>query len=176
MFNYEIMSVQFERPCPVYDGFLKLSSMDSEPWSPRTMGECMRFRCVSCGVTQKRMECDRGGSTEHCARLRLALIDVAGDRDSPGMTENCFGFAAVGSRWCRAESRSSDLENGQSGHRAIRSSASGRAERRVCTSAQSPRVVSTISRCASRTEADGRSALLGLRTRLLTDLRQFFLF
>jgi hypothetical protein len=124
----------------------------------------------------KRMECDRGGSTEHCARLRLALIDVAGDRDSPGMTENCFGFAAVGSRWCRAESRSSDLENGQSGHRAIRSSASGRAERRVCTSAQSPRVVSTISRCALRTEADGRSALLGLRTRLLTDLRQFFLF
>jgi hypothetical protein len=52
MFNHEITSVQLKRPCPVCDGFLELSTMDSEPWSSRTMGECVRFRCTICGMTQ----------------------------------------------------------------------------------------------------------------------------
>jgi hypothetical protein len=38
--------------CPVCDGSLVLSSMDVEPWSPRTMGERRRFRCTNCGMTQ----------------------------------------------------------------------------------------------------------------------------
>ena len=52
MFNQEVTSVRLERPCPVCDGFLKLLSMDSEPWSSRTMGERVRFRCASCGMTR----------------------------------------------------------------------------------------------------------------------------
>jgi hypothetical protein len=52
MFNHEITSVLFNRPCPVCDGFMELSSIDSEPWSPRTMGERLRFSCTGCGMTQ----------------------------------------------------------------------------------------------------------------------------
>jgi endogenous inhibitor of DNA gyrase (YacG/DUF329 family) len=52
MSDYEITSVQFNRPCPVCDGVMELSSIDSEPWSLRTMGERLRFRCASCGMTQ----------------------------------------------------------------------------------------------------------------------------
>jgi hypothetical protein len=52
MSDPEITVVQFNRPCPVCDGFMELSSIDSEPWSPRTMGERLRFCCRSCGMTQ----------------------------------------------------------------------------------------------------------------------------
>jgi hypothetical protein len=31
---------------------MELSAIDSEPWSPRTMGERLRFRCASCGMMQ----------------------------------------------------------------------------------------------------------------------------
>jgi C4-type Zn-finger protein len=52
MSDQEIKVVQFNRPCPVCDGFMELSSIDSEPWSLRTMGERLRFCCKSCGMTQ----------------------------------------------------------------------------------------------------------------------------
>jgi hypothetical protein len=52
VFNHEIMSVQLNRPCPVCDSFMKLLAIDSKPWSARTMGERLRFRCASCGMTQ----------------------------------------------------------------------------------------------------------------------------
>jgi hypothetical protein len=52
MFDHEITSVQFSRPCPVCDGFMELNGIDSEPWSLRTMGERLRFRCTSCGIAQ----------------------------------------------------------------------------------------------------------------------------
>jgi hypothetical protein len=52
MFDHEITSVQFNRLCPVCDGFMELNGIHSEPWSLRTMGERLRFRCASCGLTQ----------------------------------------------------------------------------------------------------------------------------
>ena len=52
MFDHEITSFQFNRPCPVCDGVMELWSIDSEPWSPRTMGERVRFCCTGCGMTQ----------------------------------------------------------------------------------------------------------------------------
>ena len=52
MSDHEITIVQFNRPCPVCQGFMELSSIDSEPWSLRTMGERLRFCCKSCGMTQ----------------------------------------------------------------------------------------------------------------------------
>jgi hypothetical protein len=51
MSNDEITTVDFNRPCPVCDGVMELSSIDSEPWSLRTLGECVRFCCTSCGMT-----------------------------------------------------------------------------------------------------------------------------
>jgi endogenous inhibitor of DNA gyrase (YacG/DUF329 family) len=51
MLDHEI-TVQFNRPCPVCGGVMELSSIDSEAWSPRTMGERLRFYCASCGMTQ----------------------------------------------------------------------------------------------------------------------------
>jgi endogenous inhibitor of DNA gyrase (YacG/DUF329 family) len=48
----QITSLQFNRPCPVCDGIMELSAINSEPWSLRTMGERLQFRCPSCGVTQ----------------------------------------------------------------------------------------------------------------------------
>jgi hypothetical protein len=30
---------------------MELSSIDSEPWSLRIMGERLRFNCTSCGMT-----------------------------------------------------------------------------------------------------------------------------
>jgi hypothetical protein len=52
MLDHEITSLQFNRPCAVCDAVMELSSIDSEPWSPRTMGERLRFSCTSCGMTQ----------------------------------------------------------------------------------------------------------------------------
>jgi hypothetical protein len=52
MFDHEITSLQFNRPCPVCDGAMALSSIDSELWSLRTIGERLRFSCTSCGMTQ----------------------------------------------------------------------------------------------------------------------------
>jgi hypothetical protein len=52
MSDYEITSLQFNRPCSVCNGVMELSSIDSEPWSLRTMGERVRFCCTSCGMTQ----------------------------------------------------------------------------------------------------------------------------
>jgi len=52
MSNDEITTVDFNRPCPVCDGVMELSSIDSEPWSLRTLGECVRFCCTSCGMTR----------------------------------------------------------------------------------------------------------------------------
>jgi endogenous inhibitor of DNA gyrase (YacG/DUF329 family) len=52
MFNHEITSVRLKRPCPVCNGYMNLLAIDSESWSPRTMGERLRFRCASCGMTQ----------------------------------------------------------------------------------------------------------------------------
>jgi hypothetical protein len=46
MFDHEITSVQFNRPCPVCDGFTELSSIDSESWSPRTVGERLTEICA----------------------------------------------------------------------------------------------------------------------------------
>jgi hypothetical protein len=48
----QIASLQFNRPCPICRGFMELNGIDSEPWSLRTMGECLRFRCTSCGMMQ----------------------------------------------------------------------------------------------------------------------------
>jgi endogenous inhibitor of DNA gyrase (YacG/DUF329 family) len=48
----QITSLQFNRPCPVCDGVMELSAINSEPWSLRTMGERLQFRCPNCGVTQ----------------------------------------------------------------------------------------------------------------------------
>jgi hypothetical protein len=52
MFDHEITALDFNRPCPVCDGVMDLSSIDAEPWSPRTMGERLRFCCMSCGMTR----------------------------------------------------------------------------------------------------------------------------
>jgi hypothetical protein len=52
MFDHEITTVDFNRPCPVCDGVMELSSIDSEPWSLRTTGERLRFSCMTCGMTQ----------------------------------------------------------------------------------------------------------------------------
>jgi hypothetical protein len=38
MSNDEITTVDFN--CPVCDGVMELSSIDSEPWSLRILGEC----------------------------------------------------------------------------------------------------------------------------------------
>jgi hypothetical protein len=51
MSDHEITTVDFNRPCLVCDGVMELSSIDSEPWSLRTMGERVRFCCMSCGMT-----------------------------------------------------------------------------------------------------------------------------
>jgi hypothetical protein len=48
----QITSLQFSRPCPVCDGVMELSAINSEPWSLRTMGERLQFRCPNRGVTQ----------------------------------------------------------------------------------------------------------------------------
>jgi ATP dependent DNA ligase domain len=50
--EHEIFSVEFNRPCPVCDGVMELSSIDAESWSLRTMGERRKFCCASCGITQ----------------------------------------------------------------------------------------------------------------------------
>jgi hypothetical protein len=52
MSDPENASVHFARPCPICDGIMELSAIDSEPWSLRTMGERLQFRCTNCGVTQ----------------------------------------------------------------------------------------------------------------------------
>ena len=52
MSDPEITALDFNRPCPVCSGVMELSAIDSEPWSLRTMGERLRFRCTSCGITQ----------------------------------------------------------------------------------------------------------------------------
>jgi hypothetical protein len=35
MSDHEITTVDFNRPCPVCDGVMELSSIESEPWSLR---------------------------------------------------------------------------------------------------------------------------------------------
>jgi endogenous inhibitor of DNA gyrase (YacG/DUF329 family) len=52
MLDHEITTVDFNRPCPVCDGVMELSSIDSEAWSLRTTGERLRFSCATCGMTQ----------------------------------------------------------------------------------------------------------------------------
>jgi hypothetical protein len=52
MSDHEISVVHFNRPCPVCSGFMELSSIHSQPWSMRTIGERLRFCCRSCGTMQ----------------------------------------------------------------------------------------------------------------------------
>jgi hypothetical protein len=48
----QIVSLQFNRSCPICDGFMVLNGIDSEPWSVRTLGERLQFRCTTCGLMQ----------------------------------------------------------------------------------------------------------------------------
>jgi hypothetical protein len=67
MLDYEITSVQFNRPCPVCDGVMELSSIDSEPWSPRTMGEASEVLLCELRDDAKRLERHLRCGAEHRA-------------------------------------------------------------------------------------------------------------
>ena len=52
MSDHDISVVLFNRPCPVCDGVMELSSIDSSPRRCGPWVSALRFCCRSCGRTR----------------------------------------------------------------------------------------------------------------------------
>lgn len=80
----DVLTLDFTRPCPVYDHHMDLSMIEILPWATRTPRQQFLFRCGGCGMTQ----------TE-CSTISLASPAIA-PLKSPGR----YGFAMPSSRRC----------------------------------------------------------------------------
>ena len=69
MSDHEITTVQFNRPCPVCEGFMELSSIELGAVVAPNNGRAPAVLLQELRHDAVRMERDLGRRAEHCARL-----------------------------------------------------------------------------------------------------------